>query len=66
MDREAIAAAAERFERAWAIAVKDRAEHVAPTEADMVEVHEAALNLVGVTSTHTLQQALQVLRDHHS
>jgi hypothetical protein len=63
MDQQTIKAAAARFERAWAIAVKDKAEHVAPSEADMVEVHEAALELVGATSTHSLQGALGVLRN---
>ncbi len=63
MDSSTITAAAARFERAWAIAVKDKAEHVAPSETDMVEVHEAALELVGATSTRTLQEALRVLEE---
>jgi hypothetical protein len=62
MDSEAISAAAARFERAWAIAMKDRAEHMSPPDADMVEVHEAALALVQATATETLKEALEVLR----
>jgi hypothetical protein len=63
VDSSAVTAAAARFERAWAIALKDKAEHVSPSEADMVEVHDAALELVRATSTHTLQEALRVLED---
>jgi hypothetical protein len=62
MDSDVVKIAATRFERAWAMALKDRAERFSPTDTEMVEVHEAALELVGATGTNTLQDALQVLR----
>jgi hypothetical protein len=58
---EAINKAAARYERAWATAVKDKMEYLSPPNADMVEVHEAALDLISATGTASLHEALEAL-----
>jgi hypothetical protein len=61
MHSEAVNNAAARFEQAWATAVKDKMEYLSPPNADMIEVHEAALELIAVTGTASLHEALEVL-----
>jgi len=61
MNSEEITNAATRYERAWATAVKDKMEYLSPTNADMIEVHEAALELIAATGTASLHEALEVL-----
>jgi hypothetical protein len=58
---EAIDNAAARYERAWATAVKDKMEYLSPPNADMIEVHEAALELISATGTTSLHEALEAL-----
>jgi hypothetical protein len=43
-------------------AMKDKVEGVTLVDAEVIEVHEAALALVFATDTDTLQEALEVLR----
>lgn len=61
MNSEAVNNAAARYERAWATAVKDKMEYLSPPNADMIEVHEAALELIAATGTASLHEALEML-----
>lgn len=61
MNSEAVNIAAARFEQAWATAVKDKMEYLSPPNVDMIEVHEAALELIAATGTASLHEALEVL-----
>jgi hypothetical protein len=61
MKSEAVTNAAARYERAWALAVKDKMEYLSPPNADMIEVHEAALELIAATGTASLHEALEML-----
>jgi hypothetical protein len=61
MNSEAINNAVARFEQAWAKAVKDKMEYLSPPNADMIEVHEAALELIEVTGTASLHEALEMV-----
>jgi hypothetical protein len=61
MNSEAVNKATARFERAWATAVKDKMEYLSPPNADMVEVHEAALELIAATGAASLHEALEGL-----
>jgi hypothetical protein len=61
MNAEAVNNAADRFERAWATAVKDKMEYLSPPNADMIEVHEAALELIAATGMASLHEALEVV-----
>ena len=61
MDSEAIDNAVARYEQAWAKAVKDKMEYLSPPNADMIEVHEAALELIVATGTASLHEALEML-----
>jgi hypothetical protein len=61
VNSEAINNAVARYEQAWAMAVKDKMEYLSPPNADMIEVHEAALELIAATGTASLQEALEML-----
>jgi len=61
MNAEAVSQAVARYERAWATAVKDKMEYLSPPDADMIEVHEAALELIAATGTTSLHEALEAL-----
>jgi hypothetical protein len=61
MNEEAVNNAAARFERAWATAVKDKMEYLSPPNADMIEVHEAGLELIAATGTTSLHEALEAV-----
>jgi hypothetical protein len=61
MNPEAINRAVARYEQAWAVAVKDKMEYLSPPNADMIEVHEAALELIQATGTTSLHEALEML-----
>jgi hypothetical protein len=61
MNSEAVNNAVARYERAWATAVKDKMEYLSPPNADMIEVHEAALELISATRTASLHEALEML-----
>ena len=61
MNSESINNAAARYEQAWAVAVKDKMEYLSPPNADMIEVHEAALELIEATGTTSLHEALLML-----
>lgn len=58
---KAIIAAATRFQRAWEKAMAHNGEGLIVSDLDIVEVHEAALELIQVTATGTLQEALDVV-----
>jgi hypothetical protein len=58
---KAIIAAASRFQRAWDRAMAHNGEGLIVAELDIVEVHEAALDLIRVTATNSLQEALDVV-----
>jgi hypothetical protein len=61
VNSEAINNAVARYEQAWAMAVKDKMEYLSPPNADMIEVHEAALELIAATGTASLHEALEML-----
>ena len=62
MTSEAVTDAAARYERAWALAVEEKKmEYLSPPNADMIEVHEAALELISATGASSLHEALEVL-----
>ncbi|HXQ62905.1 MAG TPA: hypothetical protein VN796_11265 [Acidimicrobiales bacterium] len=58
---DAIIAAAARFQRAWDAAMAGDGEGLIVSDLDIVEVHEAALELIGATGTHSLHEALEAL-----
>jgi PAS domain-containing protein len=58
---EAIVMAATRFQLAWEKAMARDGEGLIVADLDIVEVHEAALELIGVTETQTLEEALAFL-----
>jgi hypothetical protein len=60
---KAIIAAATRFQQAWERAMAHNGEGLIVSDLDIVEVHEAALELIRVTATTSLQEALDVV--HH-
>jgi hypothetical protein len=66
MNSEAVNKAAARYEQAWATAVKDKMEYLSPPNADMLEVHEAALELIAATGTASLHEALEMVGDSSS
>jgi hypothetical protein len=57
----AIIAAASRFQRAWDKAMAHNGEGLIVSDLDIVEVHEAALELIEATATNSLQEALEVV-----
>jgi len=57
MNSEAVANAVARYEQAWATAVKDKMEYLSPPTADMIEVHEAALELIAATGAGVRRHA---------
>jgi hypothetical protein len=61
MKSEAVKNAVARYEQAWAMAVKDKMEYLSPPSADMIEVHEAALELIAATKTASLHEALEMV-----
>jgi hypothetical protein len=61
MQAEVVEKATARFEQAWATAVRDKMEYLSPPNADMIEVHEAALELISATGTASLHEALEVI-----
>ena len=60
---KAIIAAAARFQRAWDAAMAHNGEGLLVSELDIVEVHEAALELITATGTDSLEEALAVLHE---
>jgi hypothetical protein len=58
---KAIIAAATRFQRAWEKAMANNGEGLIVPDLDIVEVHEAALELIEATGTATLQDALDAV-----
>jgi hypothetical protein len=60
---KAIIDAATRFNRAWEAAMAHNGEGLIVADLDIVEVHEAALELIRVTGTKDLQEALDSLDD---
>ena len=64
MNSEEVNKAAARFERAWATAVKDKMEYLSPPNADMIEVHDAALELIAATGAASLHDALEGLGNY--
>jgi hypothetical protein len=58
---KAIIVAATRFQRAWDKAMAHNGEGLIVSDLDIVEVHEAALELIQVTATNSLQEALDVV-----
>ena len=62
MPRErAIIGAARRFQTAWDRSMARNGEGLIVAELDIVEVHEAALELIRATGTDNLEDALDVL-----
>ena len=61
MNTEAVNDAVARYERAWATAVRDKMEYLSPPNADMIEVHDAALELIAATGTSSLHEALEAV-----
>jgi hypothetical protein len=61
-DREAVNVAAARFWLAWTVAIEFDGEGVPPTDL-VVEVHEAARELIRATKAKDLRGAYQVLND---
>ncbi len=59
-DAAAIVAAAERFLRAWS-ATAQGDDTLSPTDPGVIEMHEAALELMRATGTNNLQSAYDVL-----
>jgi hypothetical protein len=59
-------AAATRLKESWETAMRSHHEGDAFTDADVIEMHEAALGLIWATNTNTLEQALEVLLDYDS
>ncbi len=62
-DEKAIIAAAARFKEAWDQAMARDGEGLIVADLDIVEVHEAALDLIGATGTGSLQDALDALHE---
>jgi hypothetical protein len=58
---KAIVVAATRFQLAWEKAMARDGEGLIVADLDIVEVHEAALDLIRVTETQSLDEALAVL-----
>jgi hypothetical protein len=58
---KAIIAAAVRFQRAWDQAMAQNGEGLLVADLDIVEVHEAALDLIRATGTASLQEALDTV-----
>ena len=58
---KAIIAAASRFQDAWKRAMAHNGEGLIVSDLDVVEVHEAALELIRITGTSDLEEALAVL-----
>jgi hypothetical protein len=58
----AIIAAGLRFHRAWDRAMAGNGDGLIVSDLDIVEVHEAALELIRTTGTDSLQAALDVVR----
>jgi hypothetical protein len=58
---KAIIAAATRFQRAWDKAMAHNGEGLIVSDLDIVEVHEAALELIRATATNSLQEALEAV-----
>ena len=66
MPRErAIIGAARRFQTAWGLAMADNGEGLIVAELNIVEVHEAALELIRATETDNLEDALDVLHRYN-
>jgi hypothetical protein len=63
-DEEAIIVAAARFQRAWDVAMARDGEGLIVADLDIVEVHEAALELIRATGTDSLHGALDALHDY--
>jgi hypothetical protein len=58
---KAIIAAAARFQRAWDQAMARNGEGLIMADLDIVEVHDAAMELIRATGTASLQEALEVV-----
>jgi hypothetical protein len=63
-DEKAIISAAGRFKRAWDGAMAHDGEGLIVADPDIVEVHEAALDLIRATGTDSLQEALDALHEY--
>lgn len=61
MPPKEIIAAATRLKEAWDVSLRRRIEGQGLSDADIVEMHEAALGLMWATKAATLQEALDVL-----
>jgi len=59
---KAIIAAAVRFQRAWDEAMAHNGEGLIVARLDIVEVHDAALELIRITGTTSLQEALDLVQ----
>lgn len=60
----AIIVAAARFKRAWDQAMAHNGEGLIMANLDIVEVHEAALDMIRATGTDSLEGALDALHDY--
>jgi hypothetical protein len=58
---KAIIAAAARFQRAWDEAMANNGEGLIVARLDIVEVHDAAMDLIRVTGTASLEEALDLV-----
>jgi len=63
-DEKAIISAAARFKRAWDLAMARDGEGLILADLDIVEVHEAALDLIRTTGTDNLEAALDTFRQY--
>jgi hypothetical protein len=61
MDHQAIIAAGIRFSRAWEKVISRRVDGEPRTERDVIEMHEATMEMMVATETKDLQSALEVL-----
>jgi hypothetical protein len=60
---KAIIAAASRFQQAWDRAMARNGEGLIVADLDIIEVHEAALELIAATGTDNLHDALDALHE---
>ena len=63
-DEKAIIAAAAAFKQAWDRAMAHNGEGLIVADLDIVEVHQAALDLIRATGTDSLQEALDALHQY--
>jgi hypothetical protein len=56
-------AAARRYQAAYDLSLRRAAARRTFTDAELVEMHAAALGLIWATNTNTIEEALDVLQD---